>query len=157
MSEKVQRHPGEGGLIVGMENVPPQAPPTLCPGAIVGHVPSRRFLLCVCVCVCLSMETCESGLDNGIPEGRRIRYEASEQVRAECSCGSWGPGAGQSHFTEDTACPSGQGPVESFWHTALSFQAQSTGAPCWSQKAYPPAHLSPSCPGRALMFAVGSL
>ena len=59
----------------------------------------------------------------------------------------WGPGAGQSHFTEDTACPSGQGPVEPFWHTALSFQAQSTGAPCWSQKAYPPAHLSPSCPG----------
>ena len=53
MSEKVQRHPGKGGLIVGVENVPPQAPPTLCPGAIVGHVPSRRFLLCVCVCVCV--------------------------------------------------------------------------------------------------------
>lgn len=53
MSEKVQRHPGEGGLIVGVENVPPQAPPTLCPGAIVGHVPSRRFLLCVCVSVYL--------------------------------------------------------------------------------------------------------
>ena len=76
MSEKVQRHPGEGGLIVGVENVPPKAPPTLWPGAIVGHVPSRRFLLCVCEC--LSMETCESGLDNGIPEGRRMRYEGSE-------------------------------------------------------------------------------